>query len=59
MKLPVQRTRSLRFLEARPPRDVAVDQLADDAGGVETGLIDSLTMLELIAFLEAEFGLDL
>jgi hypothetical protein len=59
MKLPVRRTGHLRFPEAPPPRERAVGALGDDEGRIEAGLIDSLTLLERIALLEAEFGVDL
>ena len=54
-----RRARKLRLLRGLRPRELAVDQLADDEGRIDTGPIDSLTMLEIMAFLEAEFGLDL
>ncbi|HZO09192.1 MAG TPA: hypothetical protein VFC77_07430 [Myxococcota bacterium] len=50
------RARTVRLLEAFHPGEAAVDPIADDEGRVETGLSDALAMLELIAFLEAEFG---
>jgi acyl carrier protein len=53
------RVQKLRFLDTLELRDVAADQIPDDEGRIDTGLIDTLAWLELIAFLEAEFGTEL
>ena len=34
-----------------------LDHIGDDDGLVDSGLIDSLAVLEIVAFLESEFGL--
>ena len=39
----------------RPEQSLA--DIGDDDGLVDSGLIDSLAMLEIVAFLESEFGL--
>lgn len=51
------RSAILEFLEAirRPEQDVS--GIGDDDGLVDSGLIDSLAVLEIVAFLENEFGL--
>ena len=40
---------------SRPDRQLA--DIGDDDGLVDSGFIDSLAMLEIVAFLETEFGL--
>lgn len=52
------RTRLLRFLGtiSRPGR--RLDDIDQDANLVQAGLIDSLALLEIVTFLETEFGVD-
>jgi len=38
-------------------RPDSTSTISDDDGLVDSGLIDSLAMLEIVAFLESEFGL--
>lgn len=47
----------LGFLDGirRPEQDL--NGIGDDDGLVDAGLIDSLAVLEIVAFLESEFGL--
>jgi acyl carrier protein len=52
------RNRLLRFLETICRPDRRLDDLEQNENLVRSGLIDSLALLEIIAFLEAEFGVD-
>ena len=51
------RTAIVDFLQTISRPDQQVSSLGDDDGLVDSGLIDSLAMLEIVAFLESEFGL--
>jgi acyl carrier protein len=51
------RTAIVAFLETISRPDQQISNLGDDDGLVDSGLIDSLAMLEIVAFLESEFGL--
>jgi acyl carrier protein len=53
-----RREKLVVFLETIRRPEVPLDVLDDDAGLVSSGLIDSLALLEIIAFLEDEFGVD-
>ena len=48
----------LAFLETIRRPEQPLDLIGDDDHLVQSGLIDSLAMLEIVAFLEHEFGLD-
>lgn len=48
----------VQFLKTIARPDLAVEQIQDQDGLVKSGLIDSLAMLEMIGFLESEFGID-
>ena len=52
------RERLLRFLEGirRPGRRLS--EIEENENLVQSGLIDSLALLEIVSFLEAEFGVD-
>lgn len=52
------RARLLQFLETirRPGRQI--DEIDANVNFVQAGLIDSLALLEIVAFLESEFGVD-
>lgn len=52
------RERLIRFLDGirRPDRRLSEVEDGDDL--VRSGLIDSLALLEIVAFLESEFGVD-
>ncbi|GAB0056447.1 hypothetical protein SIID45300_00755 [Candidatus Magnetaquicoccaceae bacterium FCR-1] len=52
------REKLLRFLNTIKRPDSRMDRIHDDDGLIKSGLIDSLAMLEIIAFLESEFGID-
>ncbi len=52
------RERLLRFLETIRRPDRRIDDIEENENLVQTGLIDSLALLEIVAFLEAEFGVD-
>ena len=52
------RARLLAFLESIRRPDASLDHIGDSDGLVQSGLIDSLAMLEIITFLESEFGID-
>jgi acyl carrier protein len=51
------RTAIVDFLQTISRPDQHIANLGDDDGLVDSGLIDSLAMLEIVAFLEGEFGL--
>lgn len=48
----------IAFLETIRRPDVALDTFDEQEGLVTSGLIDSLALLEIITFLEVEFGID-
>ena len=50
--------RLIAFLETIRRPDVALHTVDERDGLVTSGLIDSLALLEIIAFLEVEFGID-
>lgn len=50
--------RLIGFLETIRRPEAALDTMDERAGLVTSGLIDSLALLEIITFLEVEFGLD-
>lgn len=52
------RAKLVAFLESIRRPDVSLDHIGDDDGLVQSGLIDSLATLEIITFLETEFGID-
>jgi acyl carrier protein len=52
------REKIVRFLGSIQRPEARLDTIADADGLVASGLIDSLAMLEIIAFLESEFGID-
>jgi acyl carrier protein len=52
------RTAILAFLETIRRPEQPLDGIGDDDHLVQLGLIDSLAMLEIVAFLEHEFGLN-
>jgi acyl carrier protein len=58
MDTQVDREKLIGFLNTIKRPDLPLDQIRDDEGLVDAGLIDSLAMLEIIAFLESEFGID-
>ncbi|MDH4131085.1 MAG: acyl carrier protein [Gemmatimonadota bacterium] len=53
-----QRAVLLRFLESIRKPDRPLNDLSDDDHLIQSGLIDSLAVLEIVAFLEQEFGVD-
>ena len=48
----------LAFLETIRRPEQPLDRIGDNDHLVQSGLIDSLAMLEIVAFLEHEFGLN-
>ena len=48
----------MAFLETIRRPEQPLDGVSDDDHLVQSGLIDSLAMLEIVAFLEHEFGLN-
>jgi acyl carrier protein len=54
----VDRGKIVAFLETIRRPGASLEAIDDAAGLVAAGLIDSLAMLEIIAFLEGEFGID-
>lgn len=51
------RTAIVGFLEGIRRPEQALSAIGDDDGLVDSGLIDSLAVLEIVAFLENEFGM--
>ncbi|MBF0126548.1 MAG: acyl carrier protein [Magnetococcales bacterium] len=58
MDMQANREKLLRFLATIKRPDLPMERLHDTDGLVKSGLIDSLSMLEIIAFLEAQFQID-
>lgn len=54
----VHKQKLLAFLETIRRPDVPLDTLDEGDGLVSSNLIDSLALLEIIGFLEQEFGID-
>ena len=52
------RERLLAFLETIRRPDVPLSAIGDSENLVQAGLIDSLAVLQIIEFLESEFGVD-
>lgn len=52
-----ERIRDFIISELRP--DMDIPHLADEEALIDSGIIDSLGMLRILAFLEEELGLDL
>jgi acyl carrier protein len=52
------RERLLSFLDGIRRPDKPISAIGDDDNLVAVGLIDSLAVLEIIMFLETEFGVD-
>jgi acyl carrier protein len=54
-----QRRRDLlQFLRSIQKAGMPVESLADDARLVQSGLIDSLAILQIVMYLETAYGLD-
>ena len=53
-----KRERLLAFLETIRRPGVPLSALGDGANLVQAGLVDSLAILQIIEFLETEFGVD-
>ncbi len=58
MNRPKPRHRVIEFLATISRPDQPVEALEGTANLVEAGLVDSFAILEIISFLEAEFGID-
>ncbi|HEX4994093.1 MAG TPA: acyl carrier protein [Methylomirabilota bacterium] len=52
------RERVLDFLRTVQKPDRPLDTVAETDSLVESGLIDSLALLEIVAFLEEQYGID-
>ncbi|MBF0627739.1 MAG: phosphopantetheine-binding protein [Magnetococcales bacterium] len=52
------REQLIRFLATIKRPDLPMESITDDDGLIKSGLIDSLAMLEIIAFLESRFAID-
>jgi methoxymalonate biosynthesis acyl carrier protein len=52
------RERLLQFLQTIRRPEKAMAAISDEENLVRSGLIDSLAVLEIIMFLETEFGID-
>ena len=48
----------LAFLDTIRRADMTVDDLAEHENLVDAGLIDSLAVLQIVVFLESEFGIN-
>lgn len=53
------RTRLLAFLDTIRHPDMRLDAIDENTSLVAAGLIDSLALLEIVTFLESEYGVDL
>ncbi|WP_130470322.1 acyl carrier protein [Candidatus Magnetaquicoccus inordinatus] len=53
-----QRDKIVSFLQTVLRSSASIDRLQDHDNLVQAGYIDSLAMLEIVAFLEAEFAID-
>jgi acyl carrier protein len=53
------RERVLEFLHTIQKPDRSLDDVAETDSLIEAGLIDSLALLEIVTFLEEEYGIDL
>jgi len=53
-----RRDELLQFLRSIQRAGMPVERLADDARLVESGLIDSLAILQIVTYLESTYGLD-
>jgi acyl carrier protein len=53
------RTRLLAFLDTIRHPDVRLEALDENTSLVAAGIIDSLALLEVVTFLESEFGVNL
>lgn len=58
MDTQANRNKVIGFLKTIKRPDLPIELIHDEDGLVKSGLIDSLAMLEIIAFLESEFGID-
>lgn len=58
MDTQANKTKIVQFLKTIARPDLSIEQIQDEEGLVKSGLIDSLAMLEIIDFLESEFGMD-
>jgi acyl carrier protein len=58
MNRAAMRERLLAFLETIRRPGVPLSAVGESANLVEVGLVDSLAILQIIEFLEAEFGVD-
>jgi acyl carrier protein len=58
MNRAAKRERLLSFLETIRRPGVPLSALGDGANLVQAGLVDSLAILQIIEFLETEFGVD-
>ncbi|MBF0294203.1 MAG: acyl carrier protein [Magnetococcales bacterium] len=58
MDMQATRNSLLAFLATIKRPDLPMERLHDNDGLVKSGLIDSLSMLEIIAFLESRFRID-
>ncbi|MBF0213065.1 MAG: hypothetical protein HQM00_05795 [Magnetococcales bacterium] len=52
------REKLIQFLATIKRPDLPMESIADSDGLIKSGLIDSLAMLEIIAFLESTFDID-
>ncbi|MGE5276403.1 MAG: phosphopantetheine-binding protein [Acidobacteriota bacterium] len=52
------RERLLRFLDGIRRPDRRLSEIEEGENLVQSGLIDSLALLEIVSFLESEFGVD-
>lgn len=58
MDTQANRNKLVQFLETIKRPDISMGKIGDSDNLVSFGLIDSLAMLEIVAFLEAEFDID-
>lgn len=53
-----QRTELIEFLRTIQKPDYPLAELDDQSGLVESGLIDSLALLQIVSYLERQHGVD-
>ncbi len=53
-----QRTALIEFLRTIQKPDYPLAELDDESGLVESGLIDSLALLEMVSYLEQSYSID-
>ena len=58
MSRELHKQKLIQFLETIRRLNVSIDTVDEKEGLVQSGLIDSLAILEIVSFLESEFSID-